>query len=223
MIAIIENSPGLAAYFERGLEERGVAFRTFAVHEGGPFPDGPFEGYILTGDYANISDGLEPRHGELMAFIRSIPAGARVFGSCFAHQLLAHLHGGRVRRRGTRFFGWKEIRLEVGHPVLAGLDSPRFVCLNGDEVAEPAPGSRVIGSADDCSVQVATYGENVITFQSHPELLRGDVAEIVARHGPALQDRCSEIERLHEEGAPLADDAVNRRFLDNLVGWLVKR
>lgn len=220
MIAIVENSPGLAGYFERVLERQGVPFRTHAVHRGEPFPEMPFDACILTGDYSNISDGLLPYHEQEMAFIRGIPRSRRVFGSCFAHQLMAHLHGGRVRRRDSRFFGWKEITMRSAHPVFAGIEAPRFVCLNGDEVGEPAPGSVVIGEAEDCAVQVVTYEEHILTLQSHPEILVDDVREILAAHGPALRERCPRLEEMHRQTLPLADDAASLRFLDNLVAWL---
>jgi len=220
MIGIVENSPGLARYFERFLAARGVPCVTWPAWDGDlPTPDAA-DAWILTGDYANISDGLLPRHQRLVAFLEAV-ADRRVFGSCFSHQLMAHATGGEVRRRAERFFGFQPMTIVESHPVFAGVSDPHFLSLNGDEVAVLGLNARLLARAPGCEVQAVGYGPCVVTVQSHPEILLADMGALLESQGAGLRDRCPDLEAQFARTRGQADDASSHRFMGNLIDWLL--
>lgn len=168
-VAIIENAPFLGNYFRRLLKEEGIPSDTFPLWGGSPLPARRYPAYIFTGDFHNVTDGLCRYHHLELELLTEIE-GSRVFGSCFAHQLIAHARGGKVTRRGDRLLGWELIEVIEPHPGLPAVES--FFAFNGntDEVTEPPGEARWIATSQGCRFQVLAYGEDVLTCQAHPEI-----------------------------------------------------
>jgi GMP synthase-like glutamine amidotransferase len=221
-ICIIENSPRLAEPFGTFCRAGGVEYEVFSVYRGVPFPEKPFSAYILTGDFYNVSDGLEPYHYEEIDFIKRI-GEAQIFGSCFSHQLISTIFGGDVGRRRERFFGWHRLHILQDHPVFEGLQNPHFFSLNGDEVTSLGPGSSLMASSDGCPHQVVLYGQNILTMQCHPEITYAEAELNVQKYADALSDRCANLHGIFEATKPLCDDNQSRRLMSNLISWLLAR
>jgi GMP synthase-like glutamine amidotransferase len=218
-IAVIENSEDLAGYFIGHMD--GVEADVFPVWKDPVFPTDEYDAYILTGDYHNISDGLLPFHEKEIEFVKSI-SGRRIFASCFAHQLVAHMNGGMVGQREVRFFGWHPVQVMEPHPVFKGLDDPVFLSLNGDEVIEAPPDARSLASNPDCTYQTLLYSDRILTCQSHPEILKEDAFKIIGKHRDRLADRCPDMDGIIARTEGVADDEASREFMANVVKWLLE-
>ncbi len=218
-VTIIENSPMLGRYFAHFLDAAGVNHQTFRAWRGeASFPTGGFGSYILTGDFHNITSGLKEYHLRELEFLESI-RGRRVFGSCFAHQLIARHRGGKVVRRDSRLLGWERIDVTGEHPALEGIPEFTAVCLNTDEVEEPPGSARLIAESENCRCQVLAYGEDVLTCQAHPEIDAArnhfalDAAALLLSGGPCAAFR--DFRRARRRAGGGGDE-----FTRQIVKWL---
>lgn len=217
-IAIIENCDELAIYFTRFLS--GIEFDIFPVWNTPRFPPEEYDAYILTGDYNNVSDGLLPFHEKEVEFLRTIE-GKKIFASCFSHQLLGQVFGGRVEKRQERFFGWRQIHIRQEHPAFKGITDPNFLSLNGDEVTHKPETAKILATSPQCLYQLLLYDQNILTCQSHPEILKEEALDIIEKHRDRLSIRCPNMDLILERTKRFAEDAVNEKFMGNVVGWLV--
>jgi GMP synthase-like glutamine amidotransferase len=217
-VAIIENSPGLGEYFTRYLE--GIEYDIFSVWETNKLPDDVFDAYIFTGDFNNISAGLSPIHEAEVKFVRSMD-NKKIFGSCFFHQLIGKIFGGEVGKRDTRFFGWYKMIIEQEHPVFKGLREPYFLNLNVDELVTKPETANVLATNPECKFQVLMYEENILTCQSHPEILFQEGLESIREHRESLLQNCSSLDEMLRQTRDFADDDTNKLFMSNIVKWLL--
>lgn len=218
-IAIVENSPMVGRYFRPPIEAEGAGYEAFPVWRGAPFPRGAFDAYIMTGDLHNITDGLKRYHTRELEFLEGL-GEARVFASCFSHQLVALARGGTVSRRGSRLLGWELVRVTGEHPALEGISSFPALCLNTDEVTAPPAEARVMGESDNCRFQVLAYGEDVLTCQAHPEV--GRVAALGAL-AFLLSGGPTERYGRFRASRSIADDEAGRLFVRSVVRWLLEQ
>jgi len=152
-----------ANMFERLLGDRGFDFDIYNVVDN-VFPTGPeaAAGWLITGSKHGVyeaHDWLPP----LEALIRDIAASGRpLIGVCFGHQVIAQALGGKVEKfeggwavgRQVYDFGGEELALNAWHQ---------------DQVITPPPGAKVLASNDFCRYAALAIGDNVMTFQPHPE------------------------------------------------------
>lgn len=99
-----------------------------------------------------------------------------VVGICFGHQLLHDALGGTVvKEAGGWGIGVQRYELH-DVPAWAPSEEPgaafRLIALHQDQVAQPAPGTRVLAGNSFCRVCITTIGDNVFTIQAHPEMTR---------------------------------------------------
>jgi GMP synthase-like glutamine amidotransferase len=219
-IAIVETSEGLGRYFTKTMSSD--SYELLPVWSTAKLPACDFDSYIITGDYNNISDGLLPIHDQELQFLRSIiMEDKKIFCSCFSHQLISLIYGGKVCKRGHRSFGWQKIDRLGHHPLFKGLDDMYFLCLNGDEVVDKPEFAKVLATNIECKYQVLQYGKNIITFQSHPEIFKAEGLKAIRTHRDILLDRCADLDELVERTIGFANDRLNEIFLENLVDWLM--
>ena len=216
-IAIIENSDGLAKFFTKFLDEK--EYKIFPVWKNSQLPKEKFDSYIITGDYNNIHDGLLPIHREEIEFIRSIN-NKKIFASCFCHQLIGLIFGGTVGKREKRFFGWHKMIIEKEHQIFNGLNEPYFLNLNIDEIIIKPNDAQILANNPDCTFQVLQYGENILTCQSHPEILQQEALESIKEHREALIEYCPDFDKIVMQTKDLADDKLNELFMSNIIAWL---
>ena len=216
-IAIIENSEGLGGYFTRYMDRD--EYEIFPVWKTSELPGREHHSYLFTGDYNNISDGLLPLHRKEMEFVRTL-GDRKIFGSCFFHQLLGVIFGGRVEKRERRYLGWHRVTIERDHPILEGLDVPYYLNLNVDELVKVPETATILATGQGCRYQALQYGELIVSCQSHPEIFRQDGLEAIRKHREALLDRCPELDTMVEETKGFADDGACEVFLMNMTRWL---
>ncbi len=217
-IAIIENSEGLGHFFTRYLDS--ADYQIFSVWKTSQLPKERFESYIFTGDLHNISDGLLPIHRKEIDFIKSIQ-DKKIFGSCFFHQLIGSIYGGRLEKREYRFFGWHKQTITKKSEIVTGLQEPYFLNLNVDELSNKPKSATIIATNPNCIYQILKYDKNIITSQSHPEIWKQDAIGLIQKHRKDLSDRCPNLDQLMKHTIQFADDRLNEIFQSNLTKWLL--
>jgi GMP synthase (glutamine-hydrolysing) len=88
------------------------------------------KGIILSGSPASLQLKDSPRLSEGI-----LETGIPVLGLCYGHQLMAHMHGGEVRRGENREYGITEATVEHAVGLLKGMDRDERVWMShGDTV-----------------------------------------------------------------------------------------
>ncbi|MFM7531774.1 MAG: type 1 glutamine amidotransferase [Rubrivivax sp.] len=161
-------------------------YRAWAARDGELPPD-PLaaDAWVLTGSVASVTrpepwmertaDALRQRHA----------AGRALVGLCFGHQLIAQALGGAVGRNVGGF------RLGVAQTTLVAqepwMDPPlarlSLFAAHEDQVQQPPPGARVLGSSAHCPVGAYAIGQHVLCTQYHPELTREFMRDLLASFG----------------------------------------
>jgi len=217
-IAIIENSSGLGKYFTKLLDTK--QYELFPVWKNSQLPNNDFYSYIFTGDFNNISDGLLPIHKKEIEFMKSI-IDKKIFGSCFFHQLIGMISGGSVEKRENRFVGWYKMTIKKNHQIFNGLTDPYFFSMNIDEIVSPPATTEILATNPGCKYQVLQYGENILTFQSHPELWRQEGLDLIEEQRRGLMTNCPNLDKIVNQTKDFADDESNEIFMSNLTTWLL--
>ena len=141
--------------------------------ENGQYPQDidEVDAYLITGSKSSVYDD-KPWIGPLIEFVQKIAAhNKKIIGICFGHQLVAQALGGKTEKSDK---GWG-----------AGLHTHTFTEIppwhdgegadlnilvsHQDQVVENATGARVLASSDFCENAVCQIGDQILTFQGHPE------------------------------------------------------
>ena len=165
----------------RALLGEGVPTVRFDVTEG-QLPDDPteFTGAIVTGSAAGVYDDL-PWIAPLIDWVRAARGRTRLLGICFGHQLIAQAFGGRVEKSDK---GWG-----VGlHTYDIAGDEPwmhpraRTIAIpvsHQDQVVAVSDDARVLASCAFTPYAGLAWGEDVMSFQCHPEFQPAYAAALV--------------------------------------------
>ena len=176
---------------------------------------GAGDGYVITGSRHSVYEDL-PWIRQLAIFLEGeINSGKKVVGICFGHQLLAHFFGGEVRPAVT---GWEvgvkktEIRERMDW-MQPPTDQVNLLSSHKDQVAVLPAGARLSAQSGSCPIAGFTMGDNVITFQGHPEFLKG--------YSRSLIDYRREIlgKQVYTEGL----DSLEKSTDESLVGHWIRR
>jgi GMP synthase (glutamine-hydrolysing) len=154
------------------LREAGVELDERFARQGDPLPEpGEADGILVLGGEQNALDpGLA---GQAVLLREATAHGEPVLGACLGAQLLAHAHGGEVRKLPRRHVDWPELRAlpaAEGDPVLGAL--PRGaagVHWNEDGFSLPAGAVELLRSPAG-SGEGFRIGERAWGVQFHPEL-----------------------------------------------------
>ena len=151
--------------FRELLSGHGFTFETFPVLDN-VFPTSPHdaEGWIITGSRFGAyedHDWIPP----LEELIREIYAQkVPMAGFCFGHQIIAQALGGKVEKFSG---GWA-----LGATQYAYNETDTPVTINAwhqDQVIEKPADARVIAENDFCKYAALAYGDDIVTWQPHPE------------------------------------------------------
>jgi len=139
---------------------------------GDPLPAlGEHDGIVVLGGEQNA---LDPGLAGQAALLRDATAsGVPVLGVCLGAQLLAHAHGGEVRKLERRHLAWPELlplRAADGDPVLGALPpGAAGIHWNEDGFALP-PGAVELLRSPAGTGEGFRIGERAWGVQFHPEL-----------------------------------------------------
>lgn len=140
-----------------------------------PDPKGDCDAYLLTGSPASAYEN-SPWQDALTAFLLKVVEVKPIIGICYGHQHLHQILGGKVVQGDTWGLGVASYALEKTPdwlPKDIAKDSENgfdLVALHKDQVVELAPNSVVYAGNAHCSFGVTTIGQQVLTFQNHPEM-----------------------------------------------------
>lgn len=155
--------------FARLLGEEGFSYHPWDV-EAGALPESPHDadGWLITGSRHGVYED-HPWIAPLEDFIRrAVAANVPLVGICFGHQIVARALGGEVEKHSG---GWAvgPQEYEIIDPESGVPQRLRLNAWHQDQVMVPPPGAEIIGRSDFCPVAAMAVGENVLTFQPHPE------------------------------------------------------
>ncbi|KXS09234.1 class I glutamine amidotransferase-like protein [Gonapodya prolifera JEL478] len=190
---------------------------------------------IITGS-RNAAYETHPWILHLAEWIRTHHTKTKLIGFCFGHQIINQALGGSVtvNPQGIEE-GTATISLAPAfHRIFKTEKLAMRLCLgHQDYVETPIPSGEVLGSTDRCAVQGVSYGETVLTFQPHPEILAGAMIDMLDRRWENL----AKSKEMYTNGevmsadtyAALRDDlsdAVDRGVDDlwvgaKILGWIM--
>lgn len=103
---------------------------------------------------------------------RIFELGIPILGICYGHQLIAYSLGGRVESPEKREYGKTEIKLNVGSPLLKGLNENEQCWMSHtDSVTRVPDGFSVIASTTVCKIAAMVNSEKrIYGVQFHPEV-----------------------------------------------------
>lgn len=124
------------------------------------------DAYLITGSKAGVYDPL-PWIAALESWIIDFHRQrARIIGICFGHQIIAHSLGGKAEKSEK---GWGLGVLNCEQILTGNASTLRLIHSHQDQVITlPANAIRLAGS-DFCPNAALAIGNNVLTFQGHPE------------------------------------------------------
>ena len=107
----------------------------------------------------------------------ALAARVPVLGVCFGHQIIAQMHGGKVRNDQTQNkFGAFEVSLtgEGKRDPLFSVLPPRFFAqyAHKDSATTLPEGATLLATGETCRFSALRYGANTYTVQFHPEVER---------------------------------------------------
>lgn len=180
------------------LRDAGAVLDERFLRAGDPLPSpGEADGIVVLG---GDQTAVDPALAAQAALLREATArGVPVLGVCLGAQLLAHAHGGEVRRLARRHLDWLELRplpAAAGDPVLGALpDGAAGVHWNQDGFALPPGAVELLrspaGTGEGFRIGARSWG-----VQFHPEL-----------DGPAIDDWYTDWREALEEAGVSEDRA----------------
>ena len=143
--------------------------------EGGVYPVDidEVDAYLITGSKSSVYDD-KPWIAPLIEFVQEIAAhGKKMIGICFGHQLVAQALGGKTEKSAK---GWgvglhTHTFTEIPAWHDGGSEALNILVSHQDQVVENAKGAKVLASSDFCENAVCQIGDQILTFQGHPEFI----------------------------------------------------
>ena len=168
--------PSYEWMFKKLIDEAapGNEYKTWRTFEGElPTRLNTYELYIITGCNDSVYDDKQWIK-ELLDWIRTAEkAKTKIVGICFGHQAVAYALGGRVERSKK---GWGAgIRLQnVVDERYRGFFKDgqlSLLCNHHDQVVRLPQAATRIATSEFCENESFEVGDNIITFQGHPEYM----------------------------------------------------
>ena len=164
----------------------GWTYQAWAARDGELPPD-PLaaDAWVLTGSVASVTQPELWMERTAHAVRQRHAARRPLVGLCFGHQLIAQALGGVVARSAGGFrLGVTETTLVAQEPWMdPPLPRLALFAAHEDQVQQPPPGARVLGSSAHCPVGAYAIGQHVLCTQYHPELTRPFMRDLLATFG----------------------------------------
>nr|WP_321483911.1 gamma-glutamyl-gamma-aminobutyrate hydrolase family protein [uncultured Cohaesibacter sp.] len=167
-----------------------------------PRPDA-CNAWLITGSKFGAYEDYPWIHALKEFIVKAYAAGVPMVGICFGHQILAEALGGKVIKSekgwgiGYQAYQWNKTKPDwLATTDLAGRDAFAILAFHQDQVVEVPPQAKVIASSDFCPAAALVYGEQVLSFQGHPEFSADFVADLIEEKrddvlGQAVADKAT--------------------------------
>lgn len=144
---------------------------------------------FVGGSIPSINDGLDWQRTMMAWLAEYRTTGRPLFAACGGHQMVSHMHGGRVAPLpGGRFVGSKPLDLtDAGraHFVFEGFDdAPHFHFGNEEHVERLPAGATLLASSEVFEAAAIDHGGHWVTTQFHPEMSVDGCIAAVSREVP---------------------------------------
>ena len=160
-------------------------------------PDLPnYSGFVISGSHFSVNDphewirNLERFVLQLNEFNQNNKdiKPVKLFGICYGHQLIAKAFGGVVKPNSKGKFIFGAERIELNKEIYSKKwyqeifhDTTHFNIMqsHGEEVSKIPTNAKNVGKSLNCSNEALAYGDNILTFQGHPELTFDKLSKII--------------------------------------------
>lgn len=132
------------------------------------------DGYLMTGSKSSVYDDKQWIH-RLADFVRELHShNKKLVGICFGHQMVAHALGGKTAKSAKGWGVGAHAARFSSLPSWHDQEDEEFRVLvsHQDQVVEPPPGAEVLAGSEFCVNAVCQLGDNILTFQGHPEFVK---------------------------------------------------
>jgi GMP synthase-like glutamine amidotransferase len=159
-----------------GAADPALEFVVYDVEQGEyPADLNEVDAYLITGSKSSVYEDRDWIH-RLSDFVRTLHRDRKkLVGICFGHQLVALALGGKAGKSASGWGVGAHAAVFSELPEWHDQASREFNLLvsHQDQVTEPAPDSKVWAGSDFCTNAVCQLGDHILTFQGHPEFVKG--------------------------------------------------
>ncbi|SNY90187.1 GMP synthase - Glutamine amidotransferase [Cohaesibacter sp. ES.047] len=169
----------------------------------GELPASPTDcqAWLITGSKFGAYEDYPWIHALKDFIAKAYQAGVPMVGICFGHQILAESLGGKVLKSdkgwgvGRHGYHWQgEAPDWMAATDLGDKDDFSILAFHQDQVVTQPPEAKVIASSEFCEYAALAYGDQVISFQGHPEFGPEFVADLIeSRRDAVLGDDVADL------------------------------
>ena len=140
-------------------------------------------------------------------------------GICFGHQIIAQSLGGKVEKSRN---GW-QIGVRTAHSVATPIEEQNnlgqfnLIYSHQDEVKSAPEAAEISASTETCQNVMMKIGNNVLTFQGHPEFSVEYALELLKLREDLYDDNHLEEARKSLKRLSADDEKVGRLIIDFLL------
>lgn len=198
-----------------GARDDSLEFVVYDVeHEHYPDAIDEVDAYLITGSKSSVYEDEEWIH-RLSEFVCELhQRQKKLLGICFGHQLVAQALGGRTEKSakgwGVGAHGAVFRELPDWHDQQAS--EFKLLVSHQDQVTTPAPGSTVLAGSDFCANAVCQLGDHILTFQGHPEFIKGYSENLLNLRREIIG------EQIYHAGMASLDQELDR---ERVADWMV--
>lgn len=189
--------------------------------EGGEYPVDidEVDAYLITGSKSSVYDD-KPWIPPLIKLVQEIAGrGKKIVGICFGHQLVAQALGGKTEKSDK---GWgvglhTHTFTQTPHWHDGGSEDLKILVSHQDQVVKNAEGATVLAGSDFCENAVCQIGDQILTFQGHPEFIPEYSREIMEFRRKMFGE-----EIYHSGVASISGDQKELQEGDRVATWIAK-
>lgn len=192
------------AWFRREAVPIGVDITVWdAVNDPEPDNPGQFQGIVITGSPAMVSDRAQWSESAAQFVSRAAAVEIPLLGVCFGHQLLAYALGGIVDYHPQgREIGTLPVSLMASakEDILLANLPPHFSAhlTHMQSVIQLPPNAIRLASSQHEATQAFRVGRNAWGVQFHPEFTPGIMQAYVDRLSPRLQEEGFPVQQIRD-------------------------